>query len=142
MNEIPKVVFTRNKAFDPAEEGQTTNALKDAMHLRGDKKLQPDSSIVASWTRAEVAYGDLHDEIMRLKQQPGEFILAHGGAGFAQSLVKSGLIDEYRLLIHPVALGSGLPIFSALSNPLDLELVETIAFKGGAVAHVYRPAGK
>ena len=50
-----------------------------------------------------------------------------------------GLIDEYRLLIHPVALGNGLALFGALSKPVDLELLSATPFGGGAVAHVYRP---
>jgi len=66
--------------------------------------------------------------------------LAHGGAGFAQSLVRSGLIDEYQLLTHPVALGVGLSLFSSLNKPADLTLVEAKAFKLGAVAHIYRLA--
>jgi dihydrofolate reductase len=48
------------------------------------------------------------------------------------------LVDELRLLVHPVALGRGLPLFSELPRPLDLRLIETRAFPGGTVAHVYR----
>jgi len=44
--------------------------------------------------------------------------MAHGGVGFARSLVRLGLVDEYRLLIHPVALGSGLGLFSSLARPI------------------------
>jgi riboflavin biosynthesis pyrimidine reductase len=66
--------------------------------------------------------------------------MAHGGAGFARSLVRLGLIDEYRLLIHPVALGSGLGLFSSLARPIDLNLISTTAFGGGTIAKVYRPA--
>jgi len=53
---------------------------------------------------------------MRMKQQPGKDIIAHGGAGFARSLAAAGLIDEYKLLVHPIALGKGLPLFSALPS--------------------------
>jgi dihydrofolate reductase len=87
-----------------------------------------------------VARGDLVDEVLRLKQQPGNFILAHGGARFAQSLVASGLVDEYRLGIHPVVLGRGQPLFSALPSPVDLRLISTAPFASGAMAAVYQPA--
>ena len=79
------------------------------------------------------------EEIGRLKREPGKDILAHGGATFAQSLVRLGLVDEYRLLVHPTALGRGLPLFSTVAAPIDLTLVEAKAFPRGAVAHVYRP---
>ncbi|HUE06613.1 MAG TPA: dihydrofolate reductase family protein [Acidimicrobiales bacterium] len=58
---------------------------------------------------------------------------AQGSARFARSLVKTGLIDTYRLVIHPVVLGSGEQLFTA---PLTIEPISTTAFRGGAVAHV------
>lgn len=115
MNEIPKAVFTRQASLDL-------------------------SSYSGNWAEAEVVNGDLATEIKRLKQQPGKDILAQGGASFAQSLVASGLIDEYRLVVHPVVLGSGLSLFAQLPKPLDLELRATTLFRSGAAAHVYRPA--
>jgi dihydrofolate reductase len=55
-----------------------------------------------------------------------------------RSLIATGLIDEYHLVIHPVALGSGLPIFTGLARPLYLNLVDVKPFPGGVVAHTYR----
>jgi dihydrofolate reductase len=112
MNQIPKVVFSRKGA----------------------------PSIAEGWARSRVASGALADEITRLKRESGKEILAHGGAHFARSLAQSGLVDEYRLLVHPVALGSGLALFSGLAKPLDLKLVSTTPFGAGTVAQVYRPA--
>src|SRR5262249_5900906 len=91
------------------------------------------------WQNSQIASGDLVEEITRLKQQDGKYLLAQGGARFAQSLAKNHLIDEYRLIMRPIALGSGLRLFSQLPEPLNLELVEVIPFKKGAIAHVYRP---
>jgi dihydrofolate reductase len=56
--------------------------------------------------------------------------------------VATGLIDEYLLMVHPVALGRGMALFAGLAEPVDLKLVEVIAFSAGAVAHVYRPAAE
>jgi dihydrofolate reductase len=89
------------------------------------------------WAGSRVANGDLVTEIARLEHEPGKDILAHGGAGFARSLSRLRLVDEYRLLVHPVVLGSGLPMFA---DPMNLRLIGTTAFSGGAIAHVYRPA--
>jgi dihydrofolate reductase len=93
----------------------------------------------ADWNDSRVARGDTADEIARLKQQPGKDIMAHGGAAFIQSLSNLGLIDEYRLVIEPVALGNGLPMFKDLAAPLRLNLVEAKTFSTGTAAHVYRP---
>jgi dihydrofolate reductase len=119
MNDIPKVVFTRQRSLN---------------------LVAGDSPNAASWAEAQVANGDLATEIGRLKQQPGRDILAHGGAGFAQSLARLGLIDEFRLVVHPVALGAGLPLFAELSAPLHLKLMSTSIFGSGTAIHVYRPA--
>jgi dihydrofolate reductase len=105
MNEIPKVVFSRKSGPLTPDLKLTTAALKDtgqarSGELRSDREAQ---AAAASWSKAGIANGDLSEEIAYLKQQSGKDILAHGGAGFARSLVKSWLIDEYRLIVHPVA---------------------------------------
>jgi len=141
MNEIPKVVFTRKGFIEQTSDELTTNALKDArMYSEGLFNVSDTLSLHShTWANAQVATGDLADEIARLKQQDGKFILAHGGAGFAQSLVRLGLVDEYRLLIHPIILGKGLPLFSTAANPFDLKLESSITFKTGAIANIYIP---
>jgi dihydrofolate reductase len=135
MNEIPKIVFSRT-----GSTGSTTRALADATSLRKGGNAPVSAAIAASWSNPTVASGDLAEEITRLKQQDGKPLIAHGGARFARSLVRHGLVDEYHLLIHPVALGRGLALFAELKQPLDLKLLRTISFESGAVARVYRPA--
>ncbi|GEL77641.1 dihydrofolate reductase family protein [Tenuibacillus multivorans] len=91
------------------------------------------------WNKSQVADGDIAEEIYRLKQQPGKDIMAHGGAGFAQSLTRLGLIDEYRLIVNPIAFGSGLPLFKDLSDAINLKHLSAKVFKKGAVLHTYQP---
>jgi dihydrofolate reductase len=121
MNEIPKVVFTRKGLIDTPGAQATTAA-----------------PVKGSWVNPIVASGELSDEVARLKAQPGKDIRALGGASFAQDLAAHGLIDEYHLLVSPIALGKGVPLFSGLSKPLDLQLVSAKTFGGGAIALVYR----
>jgi dihydrofolate reductase len=93
----------------------------------------------ADWDDSRVARGDLAEEISTLRREPGGDIIAWGGAGFAQALSREGLVDEYRLVINPIALGNGLPLFKDLSRPIELQLVEARTFANGAALHVYRP---
>ena len=93
----------------------------------------------ADWPDSQIARGDVADEIARLKREPGKDLIAHGGASFAQSLARHNLIDEYRLMIHPVAIGSGLPVFKDLTTPLRLELIDARTF-GGTSVRVYARA--
>jgi dihydrofolate reductase len=91
------------------------------------------------WPESQIAAGDLAHEIALLKAQDGGYLLAHGGAVFAQALSRERLVDEYRLVIHPAALGDGLPLFKDLPSRIALELVESHAYSTGAALHVYRP---
>jgi len=119
MNEIPKALFTK-KGF------------------AGIPPSAEQSPAAASWAGARIFNSDLPEGIMELKAETGKPVMAIGGAGFMRSLIATGLIDEYHLFIHPVALGSGLPIFTDLAIPLYLKLVDVKAFPGGVVARTYR----
>ena len=103
-------------------------------------QVRTQSPAAASWAEARVFDGDLAEGIRKLKAEPGKPILAIGGAGFMRSLIATGLIDEFHLVIHPVALGSGYPIFSDLAIPLHLKLADVKTFPGGIVVHIYHPA--
>jgi dihydrofolate reductase len=142
MNEIPKALFTK-KGFKGIDEKHTTTAVGNSRRYNAARGIVPStqpSPAAASWGEARVFEGDLAEGIRKLKAEPGNPILAHGGAGFMRSLIATGLIDEYNLLIHPAALGAGMPIFNGLSKPLDLKLIDVKVFPSGAVAHTYHPA--
>jgi dihydrofolate reductase len=141
MNDIPKVIFSRQGIKDNTLTERTAAAFAAAKVRNAERHgITPTAAVLKSWVEPTVARGDLAEEILRLKAQPGHYILAHGGAGFARSLVASGLIDEYRLAIHPVVLGRGQPLFSELHAPVDLRLISTTRFTSGAMAAVYQPA--
>ncbi len=84
----------------------------------------------------EMENGDLATVVQSLKNQPGKDILVYGGANFVSSLVSLNLIDEYYLILNPVAIGSGLSIFN---EKKVLELESSIAFKHGKVINKYLP---
>jgi dihydrofolate reductase len=93
----------------------------------------------ATWAGTRIARGDLTGEINTLKQQPGGDLIAHGGPTFVQELSRRGLVDLYRLLILPGAVGGGAGPFGELSDTINLELLETTPFPSGAIGVVYRP---
>jgi dihydrofolate reductase len=93
----------------------------------------------AGWAGSRIARGDFADEIAALKSESGGEIMAHGGAAFVQALSRVGLIDEYRLVIHPVALENGLPLFKDLARPLRVDLAEAKSFPDRTGIHVCQP---
>lgn len=88
----------------------------------------------AEWQGTRIVSGNVVTEITGMKHEPGKYILAHGGAAFAQSLTALGLIDEYRLIVHPVVLSDGLPLFD---EPMKLKLQKSTAFPSGSILLVY-----
>lgn len=149
MNTVPKIVFTHSPDFDPTGPDETTGAIASMQDLEANMppRVEADPVTLESWRKPEVVVDDLAGNVARLKQRPpeqqgGSFLLAHGGAGFARALIATGEIDEYRLLVHPIALGNGLPIFSDLASALTLELVDQRTFPVGAIALTYRPRQK
>jgi dihydrofolate reductase len=114
MNAIPKIAFSRSGKLD---RGLATPP---------------------GWDDTRVLGTDLAADITALKAEPGKDLVAQGGASFGRSLVGLGLIDEYRLVIHPVILGSGLPLFRD-ATPFDLALTDVTTFPSGTQALVYQP---
>jgi dihydrofolate reductase len=110
MNDVPKVVFSRTLA---------------------------DSE--ATWPTTRIARGDLATEVAAIKEEVGPDVIAWGGATFAAALAASDLIDEYRLAVQPVAVGSGRSLFAQVPAAQYLTLVEARPFACGVVVHIYTP---
>jgi dihydrofolate reductase len=89
---------------------------------------------------ATLLQGDMAGELSRLKQEIGQDILIFGSGQLVQTLHARGLIDEYRLMVFPVILGSGKPLFPEGTEKKALKLVESTAFASGVVVHTYHPA--
>ncbi|WP_137939432.1 dihydrofolate reductase family protein [Chitinivorax sp. B] len=78
------------------------------------------------------------DEISRLKREPGKDIHAVGGAALVSTLMNVGLIDELRLVVHPIVLGQGKPLFNEVKERHTLNLVEVKSLQRGLVRLTYR----
>jgi len=87
---------------------------------------------------ARLVSGGLADEIERLRAEPGEGDIAIGGATLAAEAASLGLVDEYRIMVHPVLVGGGVPYFPQAERRVDLELVESRTFSSKVVYLRYR----
>ena len=112
LNAIPKIVFS--KTLDRAPWGDWGNA-----------------TIVRTSAAARIA---------ELKEESGKDMVIWGSLSLAQSLMGEGLIDEYQLVVCPVVLGSGRPLFPRQADSSDLQLVSTRSFDRGTVLLAYSPA--
>ena len=91
------------------------------------------------WSTTRVSGRPVQEEIPELKAEPGKDIVVFGGVSFARSLATHRLIDEYRINVHPVALGDGLPLLQGLPEPQPLELVASTAWADGPITQTYVP---
>lgn len=89
--------------------------------------------------RATFINDDIAAKVAEIKAQGGKDIWLYGGAGLIKTFIKEDLVDVYRLSVHPVALGSGKPLFEDLQQRLNLKLVKTNVFRSGVVQLIYEP---
>ncbi len=92
------------------------------------------------WNNSRLATSDAATEIAQLQQRPGKDIFVTGGATLAQSLTRLGLIDEYRIAIHPVVLGAGKRLFADVPDTTRFKRVSTTSYDSGAVELHYQRA--
>ena len=92
------------------------------------------------WQNSTLLGDDVAGGVSKLKQQPGKDISISGSATLVRSLLSGGLIDELRLMVHPVVLGSGGRLFENGTGQTPLELVESKTFSTGVLDLTYRPA--
>lgn len=82
---------------------------------------------------------DITDKVNEIKQQGGKDIWLYGGASLIKTFIDLGLIDVYKISLHPVALGNGKPLFENLKDRIGLKLTGTRVFKSGVVELTYEP---
>ena len=119
------------KAANPAFADILNNA-KKIVFSRSLKK--------ADWQKTEIVDSIGEAEIRKLKQAPGANIMIFGSGSIVNQLTDLGLIDEYQLVLNPVALGKGIPMFKDLQKKAGLKLLEAKPFKSGIVLLRYKYA--
>jgi len=95
-----------------------------------------------TWNNTTIISGNVADEVARLKAQYDGDILVQGSATLAQTLAEHGLVDEYRLMVHPVVLGTGKRLFSGSAAGTDLQLVDSRKVGPDVLLLIYRPASR
>ncbi len=89
------------------------------------------------WKTTRIIKDHSAEEILKMKQQPGKDMMLLGGAGLVSSFMNLGLIDEYHLVLNPVVLGGGKPLFKDVKKRHTLKLINTKALKSGKVVLHY-----
>jgi len=144
LNSVDTLLFGRVTYQLMADYWPTPPALRDDPIVAG--KMNSLSKIVFSRTLAKVDWENTRlvneinpAEIRKMKQQSGKDMVIFGSGSLVSNFSQSGLIDEYRIFINPVILGSGKPLFQGIKDRLHLKLLSTKIFKTGLVLLQYVP---
>ena len=92
------------------------------------------------WNNSRLVKGNIAEEISILKSQPGKDLVVLGSASLASLLLKLGLVDEYRVILNPILLGAGTPLFKDIKTSLKLQLLSVRSFGSGVVVLCYQRA--
>ena len=134
-----RVLYEEWVAFWPNQNPEENPV---AEHMNGLRKYVVSTTLQEplEWNNASLINGDVAEEISRLKQQPGKDITISGSGALVRSLLDYGLLDELKLMVHPIVVGSGKKLFEDGEQQTPLELVESRTFTTGVVFLTYRPA--
>jgi dihydrofolate reductase len=93
------------------------------------------------WNNSTVIEGDVAEAVARLKPEDGKDILVNGSGALVRTLMHNHLLDELRLFVHPVVVGSGRRLFDDESDPVEFALVDSHAYDNGVISLTYKPTG-
>lgn len=128
----PKVPENPSASKGEVEYALKLNAMRKVVFSKTLEK--------AEWNNSRLMKEVIPEEIKEIKQESGKNIVIYGSASIVQALTNVGLIDEYQLLVHPVVLGDGKPLFEAIKDRVNLKLLHTKIHSSGVAGLYYQRA--
>jgi dihydrofolate reductase len=109
--------------------------------MNGTPKLVASTTLTAvDWENSTLIEGDVVEALRHIKQGPGKDISITGSPTLVRSLLRAGILDELRLLVHPIVVGHGIHLFTDEEQPIPLKLLSSTTFSTGVQSMVYGPA--
>jgi dihydrofolate reductase len=147
LNDIDTLLFGRATYEGMASYWPTPAALEDdpaiADRMNSVPKIVFSSTLdAADWQNTRLVKGNAADAITELKQQPGKELAFFGSPTLTASLIEQGLVDQLRVMVHPILLGGGKSLFAALHQRVPVTLERTTVFSSGNVLLQYRPVAR
>ncbi|MET9068157.1 dihydrofolate reductase family protein [Streptosporangium sandarakinum] len=132
---LGRVTYEAFAAVWPHQTGEMADA------INGIRKLVASTTLTeVGWTNAALIEGDVVAAVKELKEQPGGTISVAGSISLVRALLGAGLLDELRLLVHPLVVGTGQRLFPDGVAPVALKLARSVTFATGVLDVTYQPA--
>jgi dihydrofolate reductase len=145
IDALDLLVFGRRTYEGMAAYWPSTDAVRDdpavAERMNAKEKVVFSTTLErAEWNNTRLVRDDLAEEVRKLKDQPGRYIGVFGSIELTKNLVELGLVDELRIMIHPILLGAGHSLLHGLETRVALKLVDSRIFASSNVMLIYAPA--
>ncbi|WXG42347.1 MAG: dihydrofolate reductase family protein [Candidatus Freyarchaeum deiterrae] len=149
LNTVDTILFGRvtYQLFESYWPAAATNPSTSKSDLEIAHQINNKTKIVFSktlekveWKNAKLVKEVIPEEIAKMKQQPGKDMVIYGSGSIVSTFTQLGLIDEYLIIVNPVILGDGKPLFKDVKDRINLKLLKTKTFNSGNVLLVYKPA--
>lgn len=134
-----RITYEMMASFWPTGQAKKIDPVVADKMINMRKLVFSKTLVDAGWNNAKLIKENIDKKIYELKNAPGKSLLILGSSSLAVSLIKYGLIDEYRIMVNPVALGKGKSLFDNLRSELKLKLTGTRVFNSGNVMLYYKP---
>ncbi|MEV0150495.1 MULTISPECIES: dihydrofolate reductase family protein [unclassified Nonomuraea] len=132
---LGRVTYETFAAVWPHQTGEMADA------INGIAKVVASTTLTElTWNNSTLIEGDLVAAVKKLKDQPGGTISLSGSVSLVRTLLQAGLLDELRLLVHPLVVGTGMRLFPEGTSPIPLELARSVTFANGVLDLTYQPA--
>ena len=135
-----RVTYQEFAAFWPSQSSEDDQETTDYMNNTPKFVVSKSLEEPLEWNNSTLIEGDVAEEISKLKQQPGKDISISGSPTLVRSLLEEDLLDELRLMLHPIVVGSGKRLFEEGSDRKALQLLDSKTFSTGVLYLTYQPA--
>jgi dihydrofolate reductase len=137
-----RVTYQHMAAYWPTASGTGNDAfitekMNNLPKIVFSKTLQE-----VKWNNSRLVKENIAEEILKMKQQPGKDMVIFGSGSIVSTFMQLGLIDEYRIIMNPVVLGNGKPLFKGIKDKHNLKLLKTKVLGSGIVILYYQPIGR
>jgi dihydrofolate reductase len=136
---LGRVTYEGFAAFWPSQGGEDDQGFAGYMNNTPKYVVSRTLQGPLEWQNSTLLEGGVSEELAKLKRQPGKDISITGSIALARSLLRDDLLDELRLMVHPIVVGSGKRLFGEGGESKALELVDSKTFETGVVYLTYRP---
>lgn len=143
LHETSRIIFGRvtyemMACFWPFSSAKKADPVVAALMNKLPKTVVSKTLKTVLWNNSSLVQNNIKQEILKLKESSAKDIAVFGSSKLSVSMIRMGLIDELRIMVNPVVLGSGIPLFGGIEHQLDMKLVSTKPFKSGNVLLTYQ----